>query len=263
MQPLVDADILLYECGWVAEYGMEDIPPFSVAEDFLLNRIEGIKNAVGATAPPIFYLTGKGNFRIDIAQRKAYKGNRKDLPKPYHYDNLKVYLRDVLGAIIVDGIEADDAMCIEQTKRLAMKDTVICTRDKDLRQCPGWHYGWESGKQGEFYLQEVDELGWLKRNDKKVSGVGSKFFYYQLLVGDTTDNIPGCPKIGPVKAFDIISELDNDIDMYNAVFASYVKVFGDDAEQELTEQAYLLWMVRELDEDGNPVMWRKPEWKRT
>lgn len=260
MQPLIDGDILIYEAGSVAEYGLDGVPPFSVAESFLLQRLEGICTASGGTQPPLIYLTGKDNFRHAIASRKAYKGNRKDVQRPYHYRNLFVYLRDVLGAIVVDGMEADDAMCIEQTKRLHLMDTIICTRDKDLRQCPGWHYGWESGKQGEFYPQIVDELGYIALDEKgKLRGVGSKFFYSQLITGDTVDNIPGCPKAGPVKAISALEGYNTDREMYEAVLDLYRQVYEEHAEEELLEQAYLLWMVRELNEDGTPIMWKIPE----
>lgn len=260
MTPLIDGDILVYEVGSVAEYGWDEIPPFTVAESFLISRIDGICSAVGATEPPIIYLTGKDNFRNDIAKRKPYKGNRKDVVKPYHYRNIIVYLKSVYGAIVVEGMEADDAMCIEQTKRLEAKDTIICTRDKDLRQCPGWHYGWESGKQGEFYPRWVDELGELEKNEKgKVVGTGLKFFYTQILTGDTVDNIPGCPKIGPVKAYNALADLNTEAELYQTVLDFYLDAYDDEtAEAEMYEQAQLVWMVRELDPDGNPIMWRKP-----
>ena len=33
-----------------------------------------------------------------------------------------------------------------------------------------------------------------------------RFFYKQVLIGDSTDNIPGCPGIGPVKAAKIVDK---------------------------------------------------------
>ena len=35
-----------------------------------------------------------------------------------------------------------------------------------------------------------------------------RHFYSQVLIGDSTDNIPGCPGVGPVKAKQIIDKLD-------------------------------------------------------
>lgn len=260
MTPLIDGDILRYEAGSIAEYGLDEVPNFIVAEEFLNRRIDEICAAVGATQPPVIYLTGKGNFREDIAKAKVYKGNRKDVKKPYHFRNLTVYLKAVYGAIVVDGMEADDALCIHQTLHLEQRDTVICTRDKDLRQCPGWHYGWESGKQPEFRLRWVEGIGdiELSANKKSVKGWGDKFFYAQLLIGDTVDNIPGCPKVGPVKAYKLLSDAQTIEEMYRIVLDEYSNIYAENASEELREQAYLLWMVRELNEDGSPVMWREP-----
>ena len=40
----------------------------------------------------VIYLSCKGNFRDEIAKQKGYKENRKDLKKPYHYQNIHDYL---------------------------------------------------------------------------------------------------------------------------------------------------------------------------
>jgi len=171
-------------------------------------------------------------------------------------------------------MEADDAMCIEQTKTLKEfhpefgitngefnQNTIICTRDKDLRQCPGFHYGWELGHQPEFGPEFVKGFGYIKlsKDCKKLSGVGDKFFYAQLLMGDPTDNIPGIPKCGPKKAFDILVNTQTKEEAHEAVVEAYRGFYGDSWEEEMLEQGQLLWMVRELNEKGEPVMWRLDE----
>lgn len=281
MKPLVDADVLLYEVGFACEYGKEEIPSFEYAKEIMDARIEGICKAVNATEKPALYLTGKGNFRENIAKRKEYKGNRK-AEKPFHYPNLKVYLIASYGATVVDGMEADDAMAIAQWNHIGhlkfkvqkrdgtpvdlskykndghARSTIICTRDKDLRMVPGWHYGWESGKQGEFGPEFVDEIGYLKDKGKKVVGTGLKFFYYQLLVGDSVDNIPGCPGVGPKKAYNLLCDLETEEAMYQVVREQYEEKYEEGPLEELLEQAQLLWMIREVDEDGKPIMWQLP-----
>lgn len=220
-----------------------------------------------ATQPPIIYLTGKGNFREAIAKRKPYKGTRKEEGKPWHYANIWAYLQVKWSAIIVEGMEADDAMCIEQTVWLNHNkdypdippvDTIICTRDKDLRQCDGWHFGWELGNQPQFGPVFVDGFGTLSlsEDNKKLRGVGEKFFYAQLIMGDPVDNIPGLPKHGPKAAFDIVGNTQTREEGFKAVLEAYRAVYGDSAETEMLEQGQLLWMVRELDEEGKPKMWR-------
>lgn len=159
----------------------------------------------------------------------------------------------MLNAIISDGIEADDMLAIHQNE-----ETVICTRDKDLRQVPGWHFGWEVGKQPEFRMQKVDELGKLVLSEdrKKLLGTGLKFFYAQMLIGDTVDNVPGLPNCGPVAAFNTLEALPTKEALHEAVVGLYKAHYGDSWKDEMEEQGQLVWMVRELDMDGNPVMWR-------
>jgi hypothetical protein len=74
-----------------------------------------------------------------------------------------------LGAVVVDGMEADDALAIEQTQyNLDMGEecSVICSRDKDLRQVPGYHYGWEAWNAPEYAMKWTDELGHLELIEK-------------------------------------------------------------------------------------------------
>ncbi len=280
MQPLIDGDVLVYEVGWGAETGWRSVkgwkegdppldpPPFDYVAELLDNRIADICGAVQATEPPILYLTGKNNFREAIAKRKPYKGTRKEDGKPWHYANIKAYMQVEYNAIIVDGMEADDQMCIDQCRTLNylsgspyyIPETIICTRDKDLRQCPGWHFGWELGNQPQFGPVFVEGFGDISlSDDKKLRGVGEKFFYAQLIMGDPVDNIPGIPRKGAVEAFNVVGNTKTRAEAFKAVLEAYRAVYGDSAEAEMLEQGQLLWMVRELDEEGKPVMWKMSE----
>ncbi len=258
MIPLIDGDILAYEIPFACEYNKEEIPGFDHVYTALQSRIQGICEAVEATEAPVIFLTGEGNFREEVAVTKPYKGTRKG-EKPFHYENVRAVLRAVYGAEEVVGYEADDAMAIRQC--LSEEDTVICSRDKDLRMVPGYHYGWESGKQGEFDLQYIDEVGYLDLNKekKKVEGGGLMFFYAQMLMGDGVDNIPGCKGIGYNIAYALLRNLTEPLEMEQVVWDMYKLKHPDKPLEELTalfmEQAYLLWMVREFNPDGSLKMW--------
>ena len=166
MRPLIDADILLYEVGSVGGYpGDEEIADFSFLSAILDGKILDICDGAGGTEPPTLYLTGKQNFRDAVAVTKPYKGNRKDTVKPYHTNNLKVYMKNTYDVVEADGLEADDEMSIEQVRCADKGDhidwmtTIICSRDKDLRITPGMHYGWECANQREFGPLLVDYEG--------------------------------------------------------------------------------------------------------
>lgn len=271
----------LHELGWSGEFKDKEsgepvlLPPEDVL-DLLDKKIEGICRDVDATQPPILYITDSPwlveydnkrrkkrgeeprefipNFRYGIAKTQPYKGNRKN-PKPFHFYNILVYMLAKYDCVIsTDGYEADDMMCIEQVARGG--GTIICSRDKDLRICPGYHFSWECGKQGAIYPVETDRLGWLeprmKWNEKKkeevfddVLGYGMSFFYYQMLVGDSADHIPGLPGWGKTKAFNLLSEIREEGELFNTVKQLYKEVKGEESKEYFLEQANLLWMAQE------------------
>lgn len=277
MQPLLDADVIAYESAFAAEAKWKydhpsslDPPPFDHVADQVDNRIANICGRVGATQPPVLYLTGKKNFRYALAKRQAYKDRASN--KPWHYKNVIAYLKGKYDYRLTEGLEADDLMSIEQTRsRELLKGnplysgptttTIICTRDKDLRQVPGWHYGWELENQPEFEPEEVDEIGRVRLSDnrKKITGTGCLFFYSQCLTGDTVDSIPGLPKCGPVKAYEILEHAKTEEEAFRSVLSAYKASYGDEqGPVELLEQGRLLWMTRYLHEDGSPVLWELP-----
>lgn len=261
MTPLLDADILLYEIGFAAQQKTEEgliLKSVEEVNEMVDERIKEICAAVYATAPPKLFITGKGNFRHAVAKSREYKGNRKQI-KPHYYSYIKAYLQAQWGAVVVDGMEADDALCIEQTKRLEFRDTIICSRDKDLKQCPGFHYTWECGRQGSWGPAWVEEIGSLVlKGPKKLTGTGALFFYSQLLTGDSTDTYDGLQGCGPIRAFNILDGATTEAEMYERVLEAYTNKYGEEAEERLYEQAQLAWMIRRADDEGNPVFWTRP-----
>lgn len=263
MQCLIDGDVLRYEIGFAAEAGWQQagFPPFDYVAELLDNKIGNICAITNATEPPILYLTGKTNFRTAIAKRAPYKQRASN--KPWHFKNITAYLYAKYDVRIQEGLEADDLMAIEQTRRMlgGEAESIICTRDKDLRAVAGWHYGWELGNQPQFGPELVTELGSLRlTGDRKhVKGTGALFFYSQCLTGDAVDTIIGLPKCGPVKAFELLEGSVTKEDAFKRVLEAYRGVYGDAAEAELLEQGRLLWMTRELHPDGSPVLWELHE----
>lgn len=274
MQPLLDGDILLHELGWSGEFkdkdtGEEILFTFDRVAELLDDKIKFICEDVGATKPPIIYISNSEwlveqinkerkrlgeetkvfvpNFRYDYAKSTPYKGNRVNA-KPFHFYNIIAYLRANYEVVIShDGLEADDMMCIEQVNR--PNDTIICSRDKDLRICPGWHFSWECGKQKAIGPVETDRIGWLeKREDGSILGYGLKFFYFQMLVGDTSDTIPGLKGAGKAFAFKLLDPLKTEKELFNAVKQAYKDKMGEASKEYFLEQASLLWIRQQKDQ---------------
>ena len=125
----------------------------------------------------IIFLSGKGNYREEIATFQKYKGNRVDSRVPQHKDAVADYLISVHRAVVVDGQEADDAMGIWQSSSEDMS-TIICSSDKDMLQIAGNHF-------------RLGNDSWVLQDKESAD----KQFYCQIMTGDPTDNILGCPGV--------------------------------------------------------------------
>ena len=277
MQCLIDADVLLHELGWSGQFkdketGEEVLLPFENVVEMLDEKIRVIEHECYATEPSILFLSSSptiakmwnrgaewyarepvehvANHRYAAAVTKPYKGTRNN-PKPIHFYNIAAYMLGKYNCVISrDGLEADDEICIAQRTALDFGvETTICSRDKDLRICKGWHYSWECGKQAAVGPHHTDAYGSLHmKENKEVYGYGLKFFLFQMLTGDTADNIPGLPKIGKARAFSLLEPISNKQEAIQAVKGMYKEVLGEGSKEYFLEQASLLWMVQRRDE---------------
>jgi hypothetical protein len=247
----IDADAFLWEFGSATD--SEGRP---VRWPFLQARIQGrIASIVQATGADTYQLyltsTDKSNFRFELATIKPYKGNRSDVPIPFHYNRIRKFLIKNRGAKEVFGMEADDALSIaswdayKESLRLSAKtgitvlpNVILASRDKDLDMVPGFHYSWQCGNQEEKSVWFQSELE------------GLKCFYKQLLTGDATDNIPGLYNVGKksslLKKIDACEELKS---MFTLVHKQYKLRFGSYASMFLFENARLLHML-EYESEG-------------
>lgn len=186
--------------AWVKK--MEDTDGFTILDKEKTVAAQPVANALEATKAQMesiisecgvknvqTYLSRGTNYRYAIARQRPYKGNRT-ADKPVHYNAIREYLSQFWGAEVVDKIEADDKLSILARREDLRGRSIVATIDKDLDQIPGPHYNY---MKKVFYDITDDEA--------------ELFFYQQCLSGDTTDNIPGCYKIGGVKAEKIVNDL--------------------------------------------------------
>lgn len=236
MHALIDLDILCYEMGSAHSPDDPEVPlEWPLVQWRVDARITQIVDAVEADSWE-GYLTGKGNFREQIATIKPYKGSRKREERPFWFYGIYNYLRDEYGASVVGGMEADDAIAIEHMTNYndGGRDTIICSRDKDFDQLPGWHYSWPGYMQDEkspYFIEELDAV---------------RFHYKQLVLGDAVDNILGLYNVGPKSAIcKKIDELEEEKDMFNLVAEEYRKRFGSYWGKFMLENGILLWLKRD------------------
>lgn len=212
---LIDADILVYRIGFASE-----LDPVEIARARMCEFLEDMLlfNGFGEYEA---YLTGKGNFRNEIAKTEPYKGNRS-APKPRHYEALREYLLDKWGASLIEGQEADDEIGIQAYSRDPQEYT-ICSIDKDLDMLRGQHYNF------------VKDIFYEVSEEEAIFN-----FYKQILTGDRVDNIKGIKGIGDVKAKRILEKCTNEKEMYLAVLEAY-----EGNEERVLENGQLLWIRRE------------------
>jgi 5'-3' exonuclease len=226
MKILIDGDILTYR----AAFSRED----SSFEDACDKIDELVEEAVGAiafdsdSADYEMFITGKGNFRFEV--QPTYKQNRSGKPKPQHLQGLREYLIEAYDANVSVGEEADDVITIRATELGG--DAVIASIDKDFLQVPCWHYNLNRGT-----LVNVTEFE------------GLRFFYGQILTGDTADNVFGLKGIGPVKSTKMLAGATTEQELYDICVDAY-----DGDTKKVTENARLLWLRRKEGE-----IWQPPE----
>ena len=249
MKALIDADILRYEVGFAGEAaikavsdGEELVSDWAWVENILFERFNRILDETGCSDYN-FFLTEKDSFRQEIAVTKPYKGQRVS-HRPWHFANLTAVITNHFNCVIArDGLEADDEIAIAN---MAAEATVVCSRDKDLRQLEGWYYSWELGKQPRLGPTLIENPGsiWLSDDRKRLEGFGHMWFYGQLLVGDRADNIPGVEKCGPVAAYGMLQRHKELGGAWEAVRRTYQDRYRENWQDRLTEQARLLYLVR-------------------
>lgn len=261
MKALIDLDPIVYQYSDLKFPDGRTMPGY-IAEEYALRKIESICENAGASSWVGYLTYGPDNFRNTLATIKPYKGNRADREKPPLYEHIRGWLCDFTNVHMVFGMEADDALSIEQWESISsakrryqiyteddpieeehlgysvwengwLFDTVICTLDKDLDMVPGWHYRWSKGNVEEIEPWFQTELG------------GLKCFYKQCLLGDTVDNIHGLYGVGPKSSYiSKIEEMDSEEAIFDLVMSLYRKWYGSYAEQFLLEVGNLLWMKR-------------------
>lgn len=146
-------------------------------------------------APVVIIFDAKGKtFRDDMYPQ--YKANRPPMPDELREQIAPLHaIVEAMGLpmLIIEGVEADDVIgtLAHQSTELAM-NCIISTGDKDMAQLVNQH---------------VTLMNTMDNSTLDPQGVMEKFgvpperiIDYLTLMGDSVDNIPGVPKVGPKTA---------------------------------------------------------------
>jgi DNA polymerase I len=173
----------------------------------------------------VFDAPGK-TFRDDWYPE--YKANRSPMPEDMRPQIAP--LHDLIKAhgwplIMETGVEADDVIgTLAQHAEARGMDCVISTGDKDLAQLVTDH----------IILKNTMSMETLDINGvKEKFGVEPKqILDYLTLIGDTVDNVPGVPKVGPKTAVKWLAEY-NTLDAIVANAEKFTGVVGENLRNTL------------------------------
>ncbi|MEI6551393.1 MAG: 5'-3' exonuclease H3TH domain-containing protein, partial [Betaproteobacteria bacterium] len=201
---LVDGSSYLYR----AFHAMPDLravpgdpsSPATGAIRGMINMMERLRKDIPADFAVCVFDAKGPTFRDDIYPE--YKQNRSPMP-----DDLRSQIQPIhelvrlMGWKVLDvpGVEADDVIGTLAAVGSAQGiEVVVSSGDKDLAQLVNEH------------ITIIDTMNGKRRD---LAGVQEEFgvpaslmLDYQILVGDTVDNVPGVQKVGPKTAVKLLLE---------------------------------------------------------
>ena len=166
----------------------------------MINMLQSLRKEVPAAFAACIFDAKGPTFRDDLYPQ--YKANRSPMP-----DDLRSQIEPIhevvrlMGwkVLAVPGVEADDVIgtLAAAAARQGM-EVIVSSGDKDLAQLVNEH------------ITIIDTMNGRRRD---VAGVTAEFGVppqlmrdYQTLVGDSVDNVPGVPKVGPKTAAKWLNE---------------------------------------------------------
>lgn len=197
---LMDGSAFIYR-GFFANRNMQRSDGFPTNSLVVVSRV--LLRILREERPRYFAFVqdGKGpNFRHEIFP--LYKANRDATPEDLvrQLDPIQRMVRALgLRLEVSQGCEADDCIASLAARFAGEHPVIIVSGDKDLKQCLGPNvYMWDPASKEEKLVSEADFTA--------ESGVTpGQWPDVQALIGDTSDNIPGVPGIGPKTARQIFS----------------------------------------------------------
>lgn len=251
---IIDGDIPLFtECSVAAGRG-NDFGPYFPDINALTDAVCFTINlwAEKAGADDIMLVmshSSRRNFR-KLLLPAEYKAQRA-VAKPAGYYEVCDAIKERYNWIAIDGIEGDDTCGILHTSE-DTGETVTVSTDKDFRTLPGLHFN--PNKMIEPELISVHE--------------SLRFWFLQILMGDSADGYKGCKGVGKVKAGRLLEgvdlafgELKNPSDyarqLYNATLATYIDTYVNPqvAYDNLIMQARMARILhrKDYDKEANTI----------
>lgn len=266
----LDADFLCY---------VSDPEQNSAQSDFkaVLRNIEFKRKRAGAEHVNACLTLGAKSGREEMAKVKPYQENRDgENPRRERAKELRTMLvnhgnTETMTICHDLSLEADDLLLQLQKERIAFfgrTSSVTESGDKDLWMGEGDFIDPKTGRLECIVGYGFTEYRDVGNKEPKLTGRGRSWFWHQMVMGDSVDNIPGLERLsnitadritplksrkprkvgsiacGEAKAVLLLKDVLSDREAANLVWRAYQDYYTFDAEERFVEQAYLLWMQR-------------------
>ena len=175
-------------------------------------------------------------FRNDLYDQ--YKANRESMPDALR-DQIPLIHRCLetlaIPKISAPGFEADDIMATlaHQAEQQGAR-VLLVTSDKDCRQLITDRVQMLNVRKNELFGEPELKTVWGIRPDQVVD--------FQSLVGDSADNVPGVPQIGPKAAQQLLEQFNT----LDEVYDNLDSVAGEKRKENLRTHRDLAMMSRDL-----------------
>ncbi|MFO0896383.1 MAG: DNA polymerase I [Pirellulales bacterium] len=168
----------------------------------------------------------------------AYKGQRSEMPvdlRPQFAAIRRVLAALRIPAVELTGYEADDVLAtLAYRGAAAGADCYLVTGDKDCRQLISERVQIFNVRKNQLYDAAALAADWGVRPEQVVD--------YQALVGDSVDNVPGVPGVGPKTAAELIRQFGS----LDALLAGLDQVNGAKKRDNLAAHRDQALRCREL-----------------
>ena len=194
-----------------------------------------------AVEPSHLMVVWDGGLSADrVARLPEYKAQRPGMPEDLklQLDEIVDYLKAAgMASFCREGVEADDYIaCLARRAAEAGMTVVIASSDKDFMQLV-------SARVGLLNPNDKSETVWTDGQVRAKAGVGpSQIVDWLSLTGDTVDNIPGVPGVGPKTAAVLLNQFGS----VNVLYARLDEVKSERLRLALRAAADAVQRNREL-----------------
>lgn len=215
------------ESPWLPdEFEIEDVSVPEPIQNVLHTAKVMVDDALHESGAQTYEMyLGKGDsFRVELSTLQKYKGERDNVVKPYHLDEVTDYLQRRYNAETITGIEADD-MCVIRAYR--QPERFVLGEDKDYWGSPVNFRDINRLHRGTVNCNKLGHLFLDSRGD--VRGEGRLHLYYQIISEDAVDcykaNYHSDLDWGSKSAFKVLEGLSSDKQCFQAMVDTFKKLY--------------------------------------